>query len=50
MIKQISYLDWKESFKKRPIETEEQYEINSIGIPTDIFKNFIKNWRKIKNV
>jgi len=44
-----SYYDWEQNFKKkskkRAIEPKEARIINSIDIPKDFFKSYLKVWK-----
>ena len=52
MSKTVSYYDWELSFKKKadlaPIDSRvvKRANINSLGIPDNDFKEFMKNWKK----
>ncbi len=42
-----SYFDWELTFRKSTKKVKmEQDTINSIGIPTNKYKKFIKEWRE----
>jgi hypothetical protein len=49
MEKPVSYYDWEQNFKKksekRKNEPKEPRIINSIGLPHDFFKNYLKLWK-----
>jgi len=48
MEKSPSYLDWELQFKKKSkkasLSTVKGKKINSLGIPADEFKSFLKKW------
>ena len=48
MEKSPSYLDWELQFKKKskktPLSKPKGENINSLGIPADEFKSFLKKW------
>jgi len=48
-----SYYDWEQNFrkksKKRTIDPKEIRILNSIDLPPDDFKNYVKDW-KSKNM
>ena len=52
MSKSVSYYDWELSFKKKadpaPIDSRvvKKATNNSLGIPDDDFKEFMKKWKK----
>ena len=52
MSKSVSYYDWELSFKKKadpaPIDRSvvKRASVNSLGIPDDDFKKFMKKWKK----
>lgn len=49
MEKPASYYDWENNFKKasnkRKKEPKEARVVNSIGLPDDIFQNYLKMWK-----
>jgi len=49
MEKPASYYDWEKNFKKssnkRKNEPKEARVVNSIGLPDDFFKNYLKMWK-----
>jgi len=49
MEKPVSYYDWEQNFKKksekRKKELIEPRIINSIGLPHDFFKSYLKLWK-----
>lgn len=49
MEKPASYFDWEQTFKKRKVkkvnEPKEVNLINSIGLPHDFFKSYLKLWK-----
>jgi hypothetical protein len=47
MSKSVSYFDWKKSFDhKHTSDHGFEKEINSLGIPQDEFKDFMKKWKE----
>ena len=52
MSKSVSYYDWQLSFKKKadpaPIDLKvlKKANFNSLGIPDDDYKEFMKKWKK----
>jgi len=52
MSKSVSYYDWELSFKKKADHTPnnprliKKPSLNSIGIPVDNFKEFMKKWKQ----
>lgn len=52
MSKSVSYYDWELSFKKKADRAPKEPSIikkssnNSIGIPVNDFKEFMKKWKK----
>lgn len=49
MEKLVSYYDWEQNFKKKKAkkvnETKDTRIINSIGLPHDFFKSYLKLWK-----
>jgi len=49
MEKPVSYYDWEQNFKKksekRKNEPKEPRIINSLGLPHDFFKSYLKLWK-----
>ena len=49
----VSYYDWEQNFKKkskkRTVDPKEIRILNSIDLPHDDFKNYMKDW-KSKNM
>ena len=49
MEKPCSYYDWEKSFKKAPEKKKKEPKeiriINSIGLPHDFFKSYLKLWK-----
>ena len=52
MSKSVSYYDWELSFKKKADPATiypsviKRASVNSLGIPDDDFKKFMKKWKK----
>lgn len=51
MSKSLSYFEWSRSFRTRspkenPDSEKESPRVNSIGIPEEDFKDFLKEWKK----
>ena len=48
MEKITSYYDWEQQFRKNPKKTSlsktKKTEINSLGMPADEFRAFLKKW------
>ncbi|MHA2392479.1 MAG: hypothetical protein ACXAEX_11100 [Promethearchaeota archaeon] len=50
MSKAVSYYDWGLSFKKKvDTKPDNDITINSIGMSTNSFKDFVKKWKE-KNI
>ena len=50
MEKPESYFDWEQTFRKKKVkkvvrESKDTTIINSIGLPHDFFKSYVKFWR-----
>ena len=49
MEKPVSYYDWEQNFKKKTNESKKEPKepriINSIGLPHDFFKSYLKLWK-----
>jgi len=49
MIKPASYFDWEQTFRKKKAKKanapKEGRIINSIGLPHDFFKSYLKFWK-----
>ena len=49
MEKPESYFDWEKTFKKKKAAKVKELEsvklINSIGLPHDFFKSYLKRWK-----
>ncbi len=49
----VSYYDWEQNYKKkskkRTVDPKEIRILNSIDLPHDYFKNYVKDW-KSKNM
>ena len=50
MEKSVSYFDWEQKFRKKTIKSalpkDNENKLNSLGIPVDEFKSFLKKWSK----
>ena len=53
MVENISYFDWELSFRNRPknsaVSNTERMELNSLGMPTNEYRTFLKDW-ELKNL
>ena len=48
MTESISYYDWEMSFKKKNSSDnyQEEKELDTLGIPNTVLKNFLSEWKK----
>ena len=48
MSKAVSYYDWELNFRKKVLnhKSNNKKDINSLGIPDNKFKDFMRKWKK----